>query len=176
MTKVFIGGSRRIARLPDKVRERLDRIMEKKFPVLIGDANGTDRAVQEYLSERGYDRVEVFCMDGMCRNNIGGWTTRSILAPKDAKGFDYYSIKDEEMTKESTVGLMLWDGKSKGTLSNVSRLLDQNKKVVVYIAPQRDFVTLSDKDGWKLLLGQSKMASLKRARGHAAPHDRYLVT
>lgn len=176
MIKVFIGGSRRITRLTGKVRVRLDRIMEKRFPVLIGDANGADRAVQEYLSNRGYDRVEVFCMDGICRNNIGGWTTRTILAPEGARGAAYYSIKDEEMTRKSTIGFMLWDGKSKGTLSNISRLLDQGKKVVVYIAPQEDFVTLTDSDVWKSFLSESRAESLKRPRGHAAPHDRQVAT
>lgn len=176
MIKVFIGGSRRIARLTEKVRARLDRIIEKRFPVLIGDANGADRAVQEYLNEQGYDRVEVFCMDGICRNNIGGWTTRRILAPGEAKGSAYYSLKDEEMTRKSTIGFMLWDGKSKGTLSNISRLLDQGKKVVVYIAHQDDFVTLTDSDVWKSFLSQSRAESLKRPRGHAVPHDRHVAT
>jgi hypothetical protein len=148
MTKVFIGGSRKIGRLRAEVRKRLDRIIEKKLQVLIGDANGADRAVQQYLDSRGYDRVEVFCMDGICRNNVGGWVKRSISAPKGAKGFEYYSAKDKEMTNESTVGFMLWDGKSKGTLTNVSRLIEQNKKVLVYVAPQRKFVTFSDRDAW----------------------------
>jgi hypothetical protein len=176
VTKVFIGGSRRIRRLPGKVRERLERIIEKRFPVLIGDANGADRAVQEYLSDRGYDRVQVFCMEGICRNNIGGWNTRIILAPKGAKGAGYYSVKDEEMTKESTIGLMLWDGNSKGTLANISRLLDQGKKVVVYIAAQHDFVTLTGKDAWKSFLSQSKTESPRRGRTHAALYDRHITT
>jgi len=46
VTRVFIGGSRRIRRLEAEVRRRLDRIVEKGLPVIIGDANGADKAVE----------------------------------------------------------------------------------------------------------------------------------
>ena len=57
------------------------------------------------------------------------------------------------MTRESTVGFMLWDGNSRGTLSNISRLIEQNKKVVVYVAPLREFVTLSSRDECESFMG-----------------------
>ena len=56
VTKVFIGGSRRITRLEAEVRRRLDRIVEKGLPVVIGDANGADRAVQRYLNDRRFEQ------------------------------------------------------------------------------------------------------------------------
>jgi adenine-specific DNA-methyltransferase len=37
------------------------------------------------------------------------------------------------------VGLMIWDGKSIGTLLNVFRLLSQKKEVVVYTVPEKRF-------------------------------------
>jgi hypothetical protein len=49
VTGVFIGGSRHITRLEAVGRRRLDRIVEKGLPVVIGDANGADKAVQRYL-------------------------------------------------------------------------------------------------------------------------------
>ncbi len=142
MTKVFIGGSRGVTRLNAEVRQRLDRIIDKGLYVLIGDANGADKAVQRYLSSRQYDKVEVFCVDGICRNNVGGWKTRVVPAPRTGKRFEYYAAKDVEMTSEGSVGLMLWDGESRGTLANIFRLVKQRKKVVVYILPQKRFVTL----------------------------------
>ena len=51
-----IGGSRRITRLEAEVRRRLDRIVEKGLPVVIGDANGADRAVQRYLNDRRFEQ------------------------------------------------------------------------------------------------------------------------
>ena len=88
MTKVFVGGSRRITRLDAEVRQRLDRIVEKRLPVVIGDANGADKAVQRYLSERKFEAVEVFSADESPRNNVGGWSVRVILPGHARKDFD----------------------------------------------------------------------------------------
>ena len=71
MIKVFIGGSRRVSQLDKQVRGRLDEIIRKQLPVIIGDANGADKAVQDYFRTCGYDQVEVFCTEGRCRNNMG---------------------------------------------------------------------------------------------------------
>jgi hypothetical protein len=165
--KVFIGGSRRISRIDEAVRERLDRIIEKRFPVLIGDANGADRSVQNYLHSRGYENVEVFCMRGNCRNNIGNWKLREIEALNGAKGFEYYSTKDEQMTTESTIGLMLWDGVSRGTLANVSRLLDQQKRVVVFLSGSREFRTLRTKSDMRTLSSVSESSHRPQPRKQA---------
>lgn len=143
--KVFIGGSRRISKLDEAIRARLDSIMEKGFPVLVGDANGADKAVQNYLHTRGYKNVEVFCMKGNCRNNVGNWKQREVDSSNGAKGREYYTLKDEQMTNESSIGLMLWDGESRGTLANAARLLHQDKKVVVYLAATGKFRTLRSK-------------------------------
>jgi len=78
MTKIFTGGSRQISRLNADVRSRLDRIIEKQLPVLVGDANGADTAVQRYLHEKGYQRVDVFCSGPECRNNVGRWPEHHI--------------------------------------------------------------------------------------------------
>ena len=50
MTAVFIGGSRRISRINVDVRARLDRIVENRLPILIGDANGADKAVRPEIT------------------------------------------------------------------------------------------------------------------------------
>ena len=152
MTRVMIGGSRRISRLNEDVRQRLDRIVEKRLPVLIGDANGVDRAVQDYLHSHHYDRVEVFCVNGICRNNVGGWTKRAIPAPRDRKDFRYYATKDQAMADEASIGLMIWDGKSAGTLANVFRLIAQHKIAVIYIAPEKRFLNLRDQAEWEELV------------------------
>ena len=58
MTKVFIGGSRRASRINTQLRKRLDNIIERGFPILIGDANGADKVIQQYLHIRHYQNVE----------------------------------------------------------------------------------------------------------------------
>lgn len=144
MTTVFIGGSRKLTRLSAGVRERIDRMIEKGFEIVIGDANGADRAVQQYLSDRGYRNVRVYCSKGLCRNNVGNWETRAVEASRGSKGFEFYAAKDAEMTIAASIGFMLWDGKSRGTLTNVRRLLQDGKKVVVFLASTETFVTLRD--------------------------------
>jgi hypothetical protein len=142
-TKVFIAGSRRLARLNNDVRRRLDKIMEKGLTVILGDANGADKAVQQYLSGKNYAHVVVFCMQGGCRNNLGGWPTRTITAADPRRrDFAYYSTKDRAMAREAEYGLMLWDGRSRGTLTNIVHLVRESKPVVVYVAPENSFYTL----------------------------------
>ena len=154
MTKVFIGGSRRVSRLDRKVRARIDRMIEQCLPVVVGDANGADKAVQQYLHGHGYQTVEVFCMAGSCRNNVGGWPTRAVNAPKGTRGFDYFTMKDREMAREASVGFMIWDGKSFGTLVNVLRLVRQEKSSVVYNVPKKEFCTVRNGSDWGSLLAQ----------------------
>ncbi len=149
MTKVFIGGSRNLTRLNGAIKQRLDRIVEIGHRILIGDANGADKAVQQFMQNRCYKRVEVFCTNGVCRNNLGDWPIRKVKAARNAKGFEFYAVKDRLMAEECSVGFMLWDGKSKGTQANILRLLSSEKKVVVYVAPSRGFVTLRSKRDWE---------------------------
>ena len=149
MMRVFIGGSRRVSRLDEQVKGRLDEIIRKQLPVIIGDANGADRAVQDYFRQQAYGQVEVFCTGGRCRNNAGNWKIRPVPAPAGGKhDFEYYAAKDRLMADEGSIGFMLWDGKSRGTLSNVLRLIEQGKKVVVYLAPTKQFTTLRDMRDW----------------------------
>ena len=46
------------------------------------------------------------------------------------------------MADEATIGLMIWDQESIGTLLNVYRLIARNKKIVVYLVPEKRFVEL----------------------------------
>jgi len=142
MTTVFIAGSRQISRLPPEVRQRIDTMIEKGFQILVGDANGADKAVQRHLVAKAYPAVLVHCMENHCRNNLGHWPTREVVAPPGARGFDYFSAKDRVMAEAAGYGLMLWDGKSKGTINNVVNLSRRGKVVVVYVAPTKSFQTV----------------------------------
>jgi hypothetical protein len=152
MTKVFVGGSRRISRLNEDIRRRIDRIVAKRLRVLIGDANGVDMAFQRYLQARGYDYVEVFCAGEAPRNNLGGWPLRAIRPPHSSRDFDYYASKDRVMATEATVGLMIWDGESRGTLLNILRLLSQGKAIAVYVGPKKAFIEVRTRRGFDDLI------------------------
>lgn len=143
MTAVFIAGSRAISRLNAQITERLDNIINRRLSVLVGDANGADKAVQQYFAKCGYRNVTVHCMDA-CRNNVGDWPIRRHTAPSSVRrDRHYYAIKDVAMASDATCGFMLWDGHSKGTLANILNLINTQKKVLLYVRPSRKFVTLA---------------------------------
>jgi hypothetical protein len=156
MTKIFFSGSRRFTRLSRAVRERADAIVEKGFTILVGDADGADAAMQRYLARKGYERVIIFHTGSACRNNVGGWETRSVPPQAGARrGFRYYALKDEKMSEEADHGLVMWDGESKGTLNNILNLLSQGKSVVVYLALTRELHRLKTRHDLASLLAGS---------------------
>jgi len=167
VTKVFLGGSRHVSRLNDQVRERLKAIIKKNLPVIVGDANGADKAMQTFFYKEGYRNVEVFCSGNACRNNIGSWKINSIATNCRERNFSFYAAKDRIMASEATFGLMIWDGKSVGTLLNVWRLLESRKKVVVYIAPEHQFLELKDADQWLQLIAKCDIAVREKVKQKA---------
>lgn len=134
MITVFIAGSRSITHLNTKVKQKIDNIISKNMAVIIGDANGVDKTVQEYLKSKNYRNVVIFRMEDGCRNNLGEWPSRAIqVANSNRRDFAYYSTKDRAMADEADYGLMLWDGQSRGTLTNVINLLQKRVPVVLHI-------------------------------------------
>lgn len=152
MKKVFIGGSRRFSHLNEQLRKRLDEVIQKQLEVLVGDANGADKAVQSYFAERGYEKVHVYCSAGDCRNNLGPWEVKAVAPPHHRRDFEFFTAKDAAMAQEADVGLMLWDGRSAGTVVNVARLIADGKTVVVYVAPERKFLTVKSRSNFHVLL------------------------
>lgn len=146
MSNVFFGGSRKLARLNPALRTRLRNLITNGHTVLIGDANGADKAVQGYLAEEGYKNVRVYCMDGECRNNLGSWELVAIDSVSKKRDFAYFAMKDMRMSLDADYGFMIWDGESKGTLNNVLNLVQQGKSALVYFSPAREFVLVKSKD------------------------------
>ena len=141
--KVFIGGSRRISRINDVIRQRLRNIIEQDGDVLVGDANGADKTVQTYFHEQNYSRVTVYYSGDTCRNNVGKWATHSIEVPPNHQGFKFYTAKDTAMSVNADYGFMLWDGQSSGTLNNILNLLKAGKRTLVYFSLTKTFFTVS---------------------------------
>jgi hypothetical protein len=160
--KIFIGGSRVVSKLNQVIRARLDDFIHRGDSILIGDANGADKAAQQYFAERQYPNVEVFCMEE-CRNNIGSWPIRNIAPPNSRKDFSYYAAKDIAMSQEAACGVMLWDGKSKGTLQNIPNLMAAGKRTLVYFAPSKDFHVLSTDQDLRALLARCDRRSIEAA-------------
>ena len=141
MTKIFIGGSKTIHTIDDNVKEKIQEIIKSQYDVLIGDCFGVDKAVQEFFYENGYRNVTVYVSGEHVRNNVGDFKVCNI--PTDKEGCEFYRQKDIAMTKEADCGFMIWDGKSKGTLSNIAELLSRNKTCEVYLNEDKTITVLT---------------------------------
>ena len=142
--KVFVAGARAITNLDDNVTQRLSNMIMNNISILVGDANGVDKAVQQFFYKDEYTDVVVYAMKGKPRNNIGNWRVMDIYPIGNTTGFDYYATKDLKMAEDADYGFMIWNGKSKGTLNNIVTLIIQNKKTLVYFVPERRFYTISN--------------------------------
>ncbi|WP_238365492.1 addiction module antidote protein [Mesobacterium pallidum] len=175
MNTIFIGGSRHVSRLPSEVKKRLDNVVASGHRVIIGDANGADKAVQKHFHDMHYDKVTVFCSGASPRNNIGTWLTRHVDAPKHAKGFQFYAAKDREMAREADFGLMIWDGKSPGTVLNVLRLAVAGKIAVLFNVPTKDVINIKSVDAWRNFIAHCSDELRRDVKDRATPDEWQLV-
>lgn len=128
--KVFISGSISIKELPQIAKEKLEKIMKQGLTVIIGDANGIDALVQNYYSERKYQNVIVYHAGNYTRNNIGNWKTITVPS-QNLTGRALYTLKDKKMALDADFGMMIWDGKSKGTKANIEEMSSLGKHFYV---------------------------------------------
>lgn len=152
MTTVFIAGSISISRLHEKVQERIRNIVSSGLNVVVGDADGADSSIQECLRTYHADKVTVYCTGKAPRNNVASWPVHHVQSNARAGTRAFFTAKDLEMAKSSDFGLMVWDCKSTGTLSNVIELLEAKKKSVVFVNKNEQFVTVGDNSGLDYLL------------------------
>lgn len=152
MTTVFIAGSISISRLHEKVADRINKIVSSDFNVVVGDADGADTSIQECLQRYQAGKVTVYCTGDSPRNNVAEWPVHRVVSKAKAGTRAYFTAKDLEMARDSDYGLMIWDCKSTGTLSNVIELLREKKKSAVFVNKNKDFVTVSDKGGLERLV------------------------
>ena len=152
MTTVFIAGSISISRLHEKVQERINNIVSSNLNVVVGDADGADTSIQECLRAHNAHQVTVYCTGEAPRNNVADWPVHRVPSKARAGTRSFFTAKDLEMAKNSDFGLMVWDCKSTGTLSNVIELLKKKKKSVVFVNKTKDFVTVGDESGLENLL------------------------
>ena len=143
--KVFISGSISLKTLRKDDIAALEQIIKDNSTILIGDAYGVDRAVQQILAERGYKSVIVYFSGANPRNNIGNWQTRQISNPNNLTGKSRYQLKDRAMGADCNSGIMFWDGYSKGTKQNMDCLDTLVKPYIVNKPNASVSVSLSPK-------------------------------
>lgn len=132
--KLFVGGSLTISRLHPEAAWFLRKTLENKDQVLVGDAPGADDAVQRFLHGLRYQHVTVFYSGIGIRNNRGLWKTMWVDSGLKSKGHAMHGAKDRAMAKLADEGLMLWDGRTVGTVANALDLVRQEKPCAMVLA------------------------------------------
>jgi hypothetical protein len=141
-----------ISRLDPHMRERIALIVHSGAAILVGDADGADTSVQHCLCECHATAVTVYCSGDHPRNNVGSWPVQHVY-PSAAPGTRaFFAAKDVAMAMAADYGLMVWDTKSTGTLSNVLELLGRGKHSCVFINKNKEFIEISDVAALRRLL------------------------
>ena len=162
MHKVFISGSMKIKNLDTNVLNRINNIIDSNYQILVGDANGVDSSIQEYLSKKHSKSVVVYCSGNMPRNNIGHWLIENIYTESSPGTRAYFTAKDIKMAEDCDYGFMVWDTRSMGTLSNALELLKRKKIALVYINKTKEFLKVKEaRDLEKLISYMSESAFSK---------------
>ena len=142
--RVFVSGSSKTQfddnpyyrkELPKPIRDELDKFVKESAGIIVGDAPGIDRQVQDYLKSLDYQNVTVYGPGKQVRYNANPkWAARPIDAPEFEEGSkEWLSKKDIAMTNDSTEGLaVILDEGAKATRKNVARMKEQGKEVKVY--------------------------------------------
>jgi len=131
---VFISGSISIKNLPQNVKESIQKIINNKMQILVGDANGIDSLVQDYCLSLNYFNITVYSISSLPRYKASDkFTLKYIEVPNDIKATrERQQHKDRAMTIDSQYSFVIWDSKSKGSYANIIRALEQNKKIKLY--------------------------------------------
>jgi hypothetical protein len=172
MTKVFIAGSMNIKHLDPKVKERIDNIVASDFEVTVGDADGADTAIQWHLFNLGKSKTTVFCSGARPRNNIGEWPVHAVETRLAEGSRAFFTAKDLQMAEIADYGLMIWDTKSTGTLSNVIELLARKKKSVVFVNKEKMFKTVGTPQQLEELVACMSEHSKRKADEKIGLYDR----
>lgn len=163
MPNVFVAGSITIKNLDEAFRARLATVTERGFRVLVGDASGADTSIQEELKQTGNQHVTVYCSGSEPRNNLGDWPVESVFTLAEPGSRAFFTAKDKKMAENADYGLMIWDKKSPGTLSNVIELLILGRASVVYLHKDRKFVEVKSVSDIDFLISEMSAGAKEQA-------------
>lgn len=156
---VFVSGSSKTQSedseyyrkdLPNEIKGELDNHMKNGDKILVGDAPGIDRQVQDYLNENDYDNVEIYGPGKSVRYSANSkWKTNPIDDPDHEEGSkEWLAKKDKAMSDAADEGLaVVLDDGAKATRKNIGRMAEDEKDVKVFEL-SKDGAT---KDGWHIV-------------------------
>lgn len=141
---VFISGSSKTQfddnefyrkNLPGPIQNKIKEYMKQGKTILVGDAPGIDRQVQDFLKANNYKDVEVYSPGKQTRYSANPeWKVNHVDVPNAEEGSgEWLRGKDEAMTERATEGLAITieDG-AQATRNNIDRLKSQDKSVNVF--------------------------------------------
>ena len=142
MSKVFISGSISTKELPSGILQSLEKIQKHNMTILVGDADGIDKAIQDYCEKSNYKNVCVYSIYSSPRYLSSNSFEKKFIYVDDKiiKERERQTYKDEAMTVDSDYSLIIWDGRSKGSYYNIIRALTHNKKIKVYLSTIKQFL------------------------------------
>lgn len=140
---VFVSGSSKTQskdsgyyrkRLNKELRKQLDSYIKENASIIVGDAPGIDRQVQNYLNKKVYRNVEIFGPGKQVRYSANkNWKTNPIDSDYDIGSPEWLAVKDIKMSELATEGLaVILDEGAKATRNNISRMQTAGKPVKVY--------------------------------------------
>jgi len=146
--KVFISGSISIKKLPQEVKNSIDKITEQNIEILVGDADGIDTLVQNYCLSLNYYNLTIYSISILPRYKANEkFNTKYIeVSNSIRRERERQQEKDKAMTMESEFTFTIWDSKSKGSYANILRAFDNHKKVKVYLSNKNSFLNKITKD------------------------------
>ena len=165
MVKMFISGSVSSKEIPNDVIKSVDDSRKKNYTILIGDARGIDKNIQDMLKADNYKNVEVYHVGPSPRNfSDRDWIDKRI--PVDIEDESLFKngkctreaqmLKDKAMSDNADFGLVIWKDTSKnrfgnisvskGSLNNIYNLLMQNKYVGLFYIPTPEKGIMKFKD------------------------------
>lgn len=141
---IFVSGSSKTQnkesgyfrkKLDKPIRKELKSYMRNNDKIIVGDAPGIDRQVQDFLNKHRYQNVEVYGPGKQVRYSANkNWKTNPIDSKYPEGSSEWLAEKDRAMTWAATHGLaiVLENGGAAATRKNVQRLIDQHKDVKVF--------------------------------------------
>lgn len=145
---VFVSGSSKTQskdspyyrrKLNKDIRKQLDSYIKESANIVVGDAPGIDRQVQDYLNKKVYRNVEVYGPGKQVRYSANkSWKTNAIDSDYEEGSGEWLAVKDIKMTDVASEGFaIILDEGAKATRNNIARLDSQGKPVKIYELSKR---------------------------------------
>lgn len=121
---VFISGSKTVGNLSEAVANWLCNFTEDGEHLIIGDREGAELAIQNYLNSLGYREVSVYYSGERCRFNVGSWQEEKA---------EKWNILIEKCDS----AFFVWDGKTEEIKDGITAARKRGIPIYLYNVPQK---------------------------------------